>query len=421
MVALRRGAALALALALSACGTPGSLELARDQLRDGDAEAAFATLDGADVPGRDRLLLYLDRGLVAHAAGRYRDSIAAFDEADVLIERLDIVSVREQGAALVVNDRVTNYRGESGERLWIRTFQMLNYLALGEPEGAAVEARRALVDLDEHGETLAADSVTRLLVAMSFEAAGQFDGASVEYRKLAADPDASPGVLRAAWQNARRTARREEADRLARALPAETLAEARRALESRDGELVLVLASGFVPPKLPGDLFVSPELRIAFPYYAAGGGGRVPELEVRVNGTRSAIDLVATRLVDVARAALAERGTRIAARQTARAVTKYNLAHSAGREDQLAGELLRLLFFIVEQADTRSWETLPATLSLAQVALAPGEHDVEVRVRDGSSSWSATLDDIPIRAGRRTFRSVRPDVVGPLHYAAGSD
>ena len=188
----------------------------------GNAHAALATLSDAEVPRRDRLLLLLDRGLAAQALGRYRESIAALIEADELVERLDYVSVGRQGASLLVNERVSSYRGESAERLWIHTFQMINFLALGEPEGAAVEARRAVSELEEHGDTFVADPVTRLLAAMSFEAAGQIDSASVEYRRLIGGADAvagaADGALRAAWLNARRTARPDEARRLGEAM-----------------------------------------------------------------------------------------------------------------------------------------------------------------------------------------------------------
>ena len=414
---------LAALLLCGACATSRPIEQARAELRGGNAHAALATLSDAEVPRRDRLLLLLDRGLAAQALGRYRESIAALIEADELVERLDYVSVGQQGASLLVNERVSSYRGESAERLWIHTFQMINFLALGEPEGAAVEARRAVSELEEHGDTFVADPVTRLLVAMSFEAAGQIDSASVEYRRLVGGvdgvADAADGALRAAWLNARRTARPDEASRLGEAMDGESLDAARRTLDGAEGELVVMLADGFVAPKRAGDLFVSTELRIAFPYYAEGYVPAAPAIEARVDGRTVRAVPLSTRLVDVARAALAERGRGIAARQALRAATKYNLAHAAGSRDRFAGELLRALFFVLEQADTRSWESLPATLSLVQVPLPPGSHDVELVVNGASAStYRLTLADVPIRAGRRTFRSLRPSIGDALHYAA---
>ena len=421
-------ALLATLLICTACATPQPIARARAELRGGDADAALATLSEAEVPRRDQLLLLLDRGLAAQAAGRYRESIEALDEADALVERLDYISVRDQGSSLFVSDRVSSYRGESAERLWIHTFQMINFLALGEAEGAAVEARRAVRELEEHEDTFAADPVTRLLAAMSFEAAGQIDGASVEYRRLVGEGEGETlvgtpdGVLRAAWLNARRTARPDVATRLAAAMSEEERIAARRTLDSHEGELVVLLADGFVPPKRAGDLFVSTDLRIAFPYYPEGYTYPVPNLGVRVDGERVLAVSVSTRLVDVARAALAERGKRIAARQALRAATKYNIAHAAESRDRFAGELLRALFFVIEQADTRGWESLPATLSLVQIPLPPGTHDVDVSV-DGANTrtYRLTLEDVSIRAGRRTFRSLRPGIGGTLDHAARPD
>jgi len=407
------------ALLNAACATSSGLEQARGQLRAGDPEAALATLETLEVPRRDQLLLHLDRAMAAHAAGRYRDSIAAFDAADELIDKFDIVSIREQGATLVVSDRAASYRGESAERLWIRTFQMLNYLALDDAQGAGVEARRALAVLEEHEEILSRDPVSRLLVAMSFEAAGQAESAGVEYRKLVADSD-SPGVLRAAWFNARRTARPDAAAELAGRVPERLAGEMQRELEQQHGELVVVLADGFVPRKQAGDIFVSTDLRVSFPFYADSYNFGSSAVNVLVDGRPVKATLTTTRLVDAARASLEARAARLTARHVARSAVKYNIAHSVSREDALAGELVKLLLFALEQADTRSWASLPATLTLVQIPLPSGQHDIELDLSGGAAIGRVRtrLDATPIRAGRRTFRSVRPGTDPSLHYAA---
>ena len=53
------------------------------------------------------------------------------------------------------------YSGEFSERLWVHTFQMINYLLLDQPEGAAIEARRAVALYEEHGNVLQNDLFTR--------------------------------------------------------------------------------------------------------------------------------------------------------------------------------------------------------------------------------------------------------------------
>ena len=47
------------------------------------------------------------------------------------------------GAALLSNDNVRRYRVAPFERLFLHPYQALNYLALGKPESALVEMRRA--------------------------------------------------------------------------------------------------------------------------------------------------------------------------------------------------------------------------------------------------------------------------------------
>ena len=182
-----RTALLSLMVLLQACATSGALNVARDQFRHGSAQEALQTLSEANVSRRDRLLLYLDRGLVAQAAGEFETSIAAFDSALRLVDELDYVSLRDQSSALLTSDWATRYSGEYSERLWIHTFQMLNFLLIDEPQGAAVEARRAVAVYEEHGDVLKQDVFTRALMALSFAAAGQNDSASVEYRRLKDD------------------------------------------------------------------------------------------------------------------------------------------------------------------------------------------------------------------------------------------
>jgi len=371
---------LALLLTLQACATSTSLQVAREQFRHGSAADALQTLSEASVSRRDQLLLYLDRGMVAQAAGQYTDSVVAFERAITLIDELDYVSVRDQTSALITNDWATRYSGEYSERLWIHTFQMINFLLLGLPEGAAVEARRAAALFEEQGDLLDQDQFTRSLIGLSFESAGQTDSAQVEYRRLAEDfDDPVPSIT-----------------------------------GTRESELIVFVASGFISPKLPGDLFVDYDVRISWPYYAQYAAVR-PNITVLSQGQEPLETLRAdTTLVSISQKALEKRGKTIAARQALRLAAKHNIANALEKEDAVAGGIARLLLAVMEQADTRSWETLPANMLLLRIPLPAGEQTITLRLNDytleaGSIDYQRTLD-VSLKPGERQFRLIRTGV-----------
>jgi len=71
-----------------------------------------------------------------HQRGDYDQSSQVFLQASRLLDDTDFISISEQSAALAINDWATTYRGEYAERLWIHTYQMMNFLLLGKAESA---------------------------------------------------------------------------------------------------------------------------------------------------------------------------------------------------------------------------------------------------------------------------------------------
>ena len=363
---------------LQACATSGPLLVARDQFRQGRADDALQTLENAEVSNRDQLLLFLDQGLIAQASGKYAESKFAFERAMEIIEELDYVSVKDQTAAIVTSDWATRYPGEISEQLWVHTFQMLNFLLLNSPEGAAVEARRAAAFYQEHGDILKQDIFTRTLMALSFETAGQLNGARVEYRKLANDFDLQPPPL----------------------------------LNANESELIFVIASGFIDPKLPGDLFFGYDGRIAFPYYAPSFQ-TIPQVSVQVNGKTSNVITANTALVEISQSALEARGKSVAVRQALRLAAKHNMADSISDQSEVAGTIAKVFLLAIEQADTRSWETLPAHMTLIRVPLKPGKHSVALDISSSSNTPFSDLSrifDVELAPGQRQFKLLRTGI-----------
>jgi hypothetical protein len=152
--------------------------------------------DYADDAG-DSLLLLMHRGLLQHYAGLYEDSNDAFQLAELIVDDRYTRSISRAVLSLVTNDRALAYMPNRAERLMINYFGALNYLALGDVEEAAVEARRLsylLERTEELEHDLAETGLRRALryfAGTVFEAAGQMNDALVAYRHVW--PDVQPG------------------------------------------------------------------------------------------------------------------------------------------------------------------------------------------------------------------------------------
>ena len=120
---------------------------------------------------------------------------------------------------------------------------------------------------------------------------------------------------------------------------------------------------------------------------------------------------VTTQVVEdisaVAFADLEDRMPAITARSLARVIAKKKMEDNAGRDNPLAGALLNVAAVLTEEADTRSWNTLPNNIQLARLPLAPGTYSLEIELLDdgGRIVTTQTLSDIVIRPERKTFIS----------------
>jgi len=402
---LWRIASLLAALLVSGCAA-GSLGPARHLHLHGDAgRAAEALPEEGQVAEKDRLLLLMEKGLILHEAGRYRESTEALLRAADLVEAQEVVSLSEQTVSLVTSERIVEYKGEFSERLWLHTYLMMNFLLLGDFEGALVEGKRALKVINRHSEPLAGDHVTRALIALCFECLGEINDAYIVYKnmlKTMADP--SP-ILPEFYRLGRRLGFGDEVGPYRERIPPSL-----RPLLERESpaELVLLVGTGQVAVKVGGNIVLPPSIRFSFPRYRArtGRGGA----EVRVAGRKPlpAFLSVETQLDAVARASLRARAAEIVAKETARVAAKEAIARAVGRETNTGVEIvLRALLFISEAPDTRGWETLPSAWNLVRIPLEPGVHRLRVEVSGPGLEGSAALPEFEAFPGGREFFSLR--------------
>ena len=107
-----------------------------------EAAAVIEDAKGVLYQEKDRVLYYLDLGMLYHYAGRYEESNEALTEAEYAIEELYTQSIVKAIGSGILNDNALDYNGEVYEDLYINIFKSLNYISLDDTESALVEVRR---------------------------------------------------------------------------------------------------------------------------------------------------------------------------------------------------------------------------------------------------------------------------------------
>ncbi len=355
-------------LALCGC-TSSNLTLARNAFYSGDVVMASQALDEPEKVGsRDRLLYFMEKGTILHYGGDYEGSAAIFLQAAALITEQEVISATRQAASMVTTEWLTKYKGEYVERLFVHTFQMMNYLLLGKHESALVEAKQALEVYDTYPEACDGDYFTRALIAHCFEALDEINGAYIEYKKLAELMGNPAPVADKLCQLANRLGFYDEVEHFSQFLPDKNEEKRERPI----GERLIFLSRGRAPVKIPHDIILPESIRFSFSTYENRGGyfpgPEIPPLPGIGTRTR-----VTTDVGKVLRASLDQRLARIIAKETARVVAKEAIANNIN--DSGVESLVRIAFFLMEVPDTRCWETLPGTLTLIREPVFPGDNE----------------------------------------------
>jgi hypothetical protein len=347
------------------------LQRARTEFYSGNLNEAEYILEGCKgISKKDLLLCYLEKGLILHYMEAYEESTEVLLRASQLIKHQETISVAEQSSAVMTNDWVTTYKGEYSERLWVHTFLMMNYLLRYMYEDALVEAKQALEVYDRYPDSLTGDHFTRALIALCFENMGLPDDARIEYEKLAQEMGGE--------------------------------GPSHGSIAPGKGELIMFISHGRAPIKVSSNVVLPPSIRISIPVYSDGSS----PLPVDITSDGGAPDAVkiSTDLGQVARKSLDDRSAQYLTRQALRAGAKETIAQVIGGKNEIGEVFSRAILFLLEEADTRSWETLPGGLTLVRTALDKGVHDLEI---SSGGSETVHINGIDIPEGGRVYQSIR--------------
>lgn len=356
----------------------------------------------------------------------------------------------------VVNDNAIPYEAPAYEHIFVNTFQVFNYLNSGDLEGAAVEARRAgnlqreafhryrdeiekakadakerKVDLSQsagfqNAYASMSESSSRVknsfqnaysfyLSALIWERLGERDNAYIDYKNAL---DIFPENHYLAY-NAMRLAREQK--RFAEFSELKSRYKNAPVLETPKGagRLVIAVESGFVPPKkeiyIP-IFWTDRSYTVALPYYAPSEAFLYQGLDVFVQGKRVGGTEPVCWVRDLAVKALLESYPGIAVRQVLRLIVKDQIQRQVQNQNDTLGLIASLASMLTEQADRRSWLTLPEMIHVADFWMEPGVHSVDLGGLGSLGSF-----EVPIEAGKLTvLRVMQPgghvyaNTLGPL-------
>ncbi|MEY1662851.1 COG3014 family protein [Isoalcanivorax beigongshangi] len=438
----RTACVLISALALSGCATsslfkpyPSQAQQWRSAtLSSQQAQELVATLE-KKTDSKDGLLYLQEQGRVAQIGGLVDSSQQAFERAIDLYLAQDDKALISAGAlagglsTTLSNDNAMAYSGYEYERIALHGFQALNFWQHGDLSGAAVEFRRltqeqrnaevrndkriakaeaeaekegspSANDLDSQlgGLNSAASSVRNSIQNAYFyylagvfrEGTGQFNDATVDFKKAYEIMPRHPLL---------------EAD--IRRLTARQTGRYRAA--SGSGQVVIAYEQGYIPARQQISLpipTVHGYFAVAFPTYA----GNAPEPRpLQISGAGHATTAVIARFDGLAARALKEQVPGMLLRQTLRAKAKYETQKLANDKGGVfAGLATQIYNLVSEQADLRSWLTLPANAQVARLELPAGTQALTL-----AGMGSSTSVDVPVTAGGTTL--VRVIDTGALH------
>ena len=173
---------------------------------------------------KDRVLYFLDKGMLTHHGGAWEESSALLEAGEKAIEANFAVSVSQEIGTFILNDRTREYDGEDYEDIYLNVFNALNYYHRNNLEEALVEIRRMnnkLRDLSvkygtmmtglqkmalENGTEIPPNpeapvrfnnsALARYLGMLFYRGAGMMDDARIDERELRVAVADTPSVYR---------------------------------------------------------------------------------------------------------------------------------------------------------------------------------------------------------------------------------
>jgi len=387
-------------LMVTGCAT--SLTTARDSFYKGNYTLAEAELSKAKEKDKDQVLILMERGTVRQAAGQYEASSQDFITAAERAKQLATYSVSEGTASMVINDNVQEFRGTPFERTMLHDFTALDHLAMGHWDNAAVESRKIIESLTEEEKgNFPEDAFSRYVAGFGLEMIADYSNAELQYRlanelvpNIFIDPH--NGRIETAPENT-------DTNSTTTAFSEDTTAPNLWPTNQWPTELVCFVLIGRSPTgqEVWNGYFPSLSPMHADIYHDGQYLGRSYDLT----------DTASLALETMEKLALLK-----AAKTASRLLVKEGIAQ--GLDSSCGdgwGDLARIILIgLLENPDTRRWETLPRWCQVARVPCPPDLTSFELIIKNEYGTPIKTMQiDSPIQKNGKTYVAICRDLPSP--------
>jgi len=414
-----------------------TVDKAHGAIQGGDYQAGIAKLNGMlgvdsyeQIPEKwtaNRPLTTLERAVLLQTIGQYKCSARDLSAAETELDYLDLsADALGKIGEYVYSGSADKYKAPPTERLAINAFNMLNYLAVGDLDGAAVEARRFTVTRDylQSIDRASPGAFGSYLAGFVFEKLGEPDRALRYYEEAleAGDTEAcrEPILRLSRLSDYRGPKLRDYLSRVRPSVPND--ANEPPANDDSAGDILIVFGLGRVSYKIPKRIPVGVALGYAGVSVTADPEVLshlvlkvlvYPELVARDNsitgaaasldGRSAPVDLLTNLDAEIfgeyeaikpkiMTAAVTRMLARAAAAEGVRLLPRNKSEKSMGT---LAALLTEAALIGLDKPDTRSWTFLPAKAYLCRARVQPGPHEIRVTLSGKTQETRTIRVDMP--------------------------
>lgn len=440
--------------AFQQCATYYQKNLAfQEKFVSGNIDEANKELDKSKKAAKkkNRLLYYVQKGLVLQLLGQYEESNKYFEEAYYFIEDFK-KNYSAEALGILTNPGVKPYEGEDFEVVLIHYFKAMNFVMMKKFEEALIECRRLDIKINELNDRYEnrknrykKDAFILNLTGIIYDATGDYNNAFIAYRnaynaykeiygpyfKVNAPEQLKDDLLRSAYL----VGFKDELEIYEQEFGKKYVHN-----PNKGGEVVFFWHNGLGPIKDEWSInffivkgaggvlvFENKELGLNFAFPAPPSGStnsllgdikmvraafpkylsRVPYYShavITYDHSNKELE-VAEDINNIAFATLEDRMMRELGTGLLRLALKQLAEYQIRQQNQNLGALVSVFNAVSEKADTRNWQTLPYEIAYARIPLKPGKNSIELKCypKNGRQIDVNTFD-FDVKEGETVFQ-----------------